>query len=147
MSCDVSNSEPEKVNLPESGGTFPAAEEKLQQMEKEYALLLEKYELLQRRSIVEKICCESGCSDPEYLEFSAARRGVDLSNPDALREFVREFSANAPGCFHARITPGSSAGSVVKSDSPVSGAGERITLDRIGEIALSISGAPDASGR
>ena len=43
MSCDVSNSEPEKVNLPESGGTSPAAEEKLQQMEKEYALLLEKY--------------------------------------------------------------------------------------------------------
>lgn len=122
----------------------PGVEEKLAELTRSYTELQQKYALLQQRSIVEKICFETGCADPDYLEFSASRKGVDLCNPDALRIFAREFSAVSPGCFHARITPGSSAGNVVKNDSSVCRTEENFTADRIGRIAFSIDSAPDA---
>ncbi|MBR2720773.1 MAG: hypothetical protein IKB74_05490 [Lentisphaeria bacterium] len=127
--------------------TVTPESEKLARLEEEYAALQKKYALLQQRSIVEKICFESGCADPDYLEFSAAKHGVDLCNAEALRAFAREFSAVSPGCFHARITPGSSAGNVVKNDSSAAKAEENFTADRIGLIALSIDNAPDAVSR
>lgn len=135
---------PEKDNFPSSES---GAEEKLAELTRNYTELQQKYALLQQRSIVEKICFETGCADPDYLEFSASRKGIDLCNPEALRTFARDFSIVSPGCFHARITPGSSAGNVVKNDSSVSRTEENFTADRIGRIALSIDCAPDAGIR
>ena len=136
--------------LPEANETsaIPSgAEENALFWEKACSELEKKYAVLQQRSIVEKVCYETGCSDPEYLEFSASRQGVNLNDPDELRHFAREFSLRSPGCFHARITPGSSAGNGVKNDSPVDGTGENFTQDRIGFIALSIDSAPDVVNR
>ena len=121
--------------------------QRIAQLESQYAELQKKYALLQQRSAVEKICFESGCTDPDYLEYSAVKRGIDLGDTEALRIFAGEFSKLSPGCFHARITPGSSAGNVVKNDSSALRAEETLTADRIGLIALSIDNAPDAVSR
>lgn len=141
--------QPENI-MPENNQTSAVpsdAEEKAIFWENACAELEKKYAALQRRSIVEKVCYETGCSDPEYLEFSASRQQVNLDDPDELRLFAREFSLRSPGCFHARITPGSSAGNGVKNDSSAAGAEENFTNDRIGFIALSIGSAPDAVSR
>lgn len=125
----------------------PSEAEKIARLESDYADLQKKYALLQQRSAVEKICFESGCADPDYLEYSAVKRGIDLCDNEALRTFAEEFSKIAPGCFHARITPGSSACNAVKHDSSANHAEETRTADRIGLIALSIDNAPDAVSR
>ena len=108
-----------------------------------YAELQEKYQKLQQQNILEKVCRECGCTDPAYLEFCAAREKVDAGNIDALRTFARELAAVSPGCFAARITPGSYTGNRHGSAS-VPHPAEEFTGDRIGLIALSIDSAPDA---
>ncbi|MBE6364161.1 MAG: hypothetical protein E7053_00245 [Lentisphaerae bacterium] len=130
------------ANVPEK---TPA--EQLAELENEYALLNQKYEALQKRNILEKVCFESGCTDPDYLQFCAERQGVNLEDAEALRQFAGEFSASAPGCFHARIIPGSSAGMVKSAPSSAGTAEEVPAGDRIALIALSIDNAPDAVGR
>ena len=143
----------EEENFLEQHGEYTPQEtvspdaQRIAQLESQYAELQKKYALLQQRSAVEKICFESGCTDPDYLEYSAVKRGIDLCDTEALRIFTGEFSKLSPGCFHARITPGSSAGNVVKNDSSAARAEETLTADRIGLIALSIDNAPDAVSR
>jgi len=139
--------------LPENMEVPPAVPEnpddpavRLAELEKDYSCLQEKYLRLQKQSILEKISIETGCTDPAYLEFCAGRQGIDTGDPEALRGFARELSAHSPGCFNARITPGSSAGSSVISR-PSAGQDEGFYGDRIGAIARSISDAPEAVGR
>ena len=115
--------------------------------EKEYAALEHRYAQLQEKSILEKISHETGCTDPEYLEFCARRQGITVLDPDALRRFARELASTSPGCFNARIIPGSSAGNNSASASPAGNQREAFTGDRISLIALSIDSAPDAVSR
>ncbi len=122
-------------------------EERLTELENEYSLLQQKYSALQQRNILEKVCFESGCTDPGYLQFCAERKGVNLEDTEALRHFAGELAVSAPGVFSARIIPGSSAGSVKLSTSPSGIAEEAFPGDRIALIALSIDNAPDVSGR
>lgn len=122
-------------------------EESTPDWEKEYAQLQQKYAELQQKSILEKVSYETGCTDPEYLEFRARRQGITVSDPDSLRRFARELAAVAPGCFNARITPGSSAGNSGAVTSPAGNQREGFSGDRIGMIALSIDCAPDALAR
>ncbi|MBO5667972.1 MAG: hypothetical protein J6S43_02490 [Lentisphaeria bacterium] len=119
---------------------------RLAELEKDYGTLQEKYEQLHKQSILEKISMETGCTDPGYLEYRAGRQGIDLGDPAAVRAFARELSAHSPGCFRARITPGSSAGSSV-TNPPSGGQDEGICGDRIGLIARCIGDAPEAVGR
>jgi hypothetical protein len=134
-------------NLSAAGVTAPAGDagdEKFRELEKAYGELQKQYDSLQKRNIVEKICTETGCTDPDYLEFCACRRGVDPGDPDALLHFARELAGSSPGCFRARIIPGSDAGNDCRNASVSAGKAEVLTGDRIGLIALSISSAPDA---
>ncbi|MBR7130713.1 MAG: hypothetical protein IKC82_01820 [Lentisphaeria bacterium] len=113
---------------------------------KEYAALQEKYIQLQQQNILEKVCAESGCTDPEYFRFCAARRNVAPGDIEGLRRFAVELAASSPGCFTARITPGSHSGSGEKTVS-AAGPAETFTGDRIAMIALAIDSAPDAGYR
>lgn len=115
-------------------------------LENRYAQLQKKYELLQRQNLLEKVSGETGCTDPEYLEFCALRRQINVDDPDALRKFARELAAVSPGCFTARITPGSNAGSPQTSPA-ASAAAEEFSGDRISMIAMSVSNAPDVGCR
>ncbi len=123
------------------------AEMRLAELENEYARLQQKYAALSQRNILEKVCFESGCTDPGYLQFCAERKGVNLEDAEALRHFAGELAVSSPGCFNARINPGSSAGVVKSSTSPSGIAEEALSGDRIALIALSIGNAPDAVGR
>ena len=124
--------------------TQPDGQERVAELEKKYDDLLAQYNSLQKQNILESISRETGCTDPEYLEFCAIRRGIAIHDPDAMRNFARELSAVSPGCFHARITPGSNAGNAA-SRTPCAGNPQGgFTGDRIGLIALSIDSAPDA---
>ena len=123
------------------------AEDQHDELEKKYAELQEKYELLKKESLLDKISRETGCTDPEYLEFCARRQGIDSADSEKMRQFARELAAASPGCFNARITPGSSAACTAALP-PASGvrAGE-FSGDRISMIALCIDNAPDAVSR
>ncbi|MBE6358663.1 MAG: hypothetical protein E7057_05380 [Lentisphaerae bacterium] len=128
-----------EVPVPENDG-----KERLAELEEECARLRRQCEALQKKSLLEKVCYESGCTDAEYLEFCAARQGVPLNDPEKLRQFTRELAAAAPGCFNARITPGSSAGNTSEPASHAGNRREALNGDRIALIALSIDNAPDA---
>lgn len=119
---------------------------KLEQLQSAYEKLQQQYEELKQSSILEKVSSETGCTDPEYLHFRAARQGITLTDPEALRKFAGELAAVSPGCFRARITPGSSGGLPAASPA-VSPAAEERNCDRIGRIAFSIDHAPDAGNR
>ena len=118
--------------------------EKLQQLESAYAELQQQYDALKNRSILEKVSNETGCTDPDYLQFCASRQGIILNDPEALRQFAAQLASVSPGCFRARITPGSSAGTLPAPASSAVGTEEVASGDRISLIALSIGNAPDA---
>ena len=124
-----------------------ATAEKLQDLQAEYDKLHAAYTDLQKQNILEKISRETGCTDPAYLEFCASRQGVAVLDPAALRQFARELAAVSPGCFNARITPGSSAGSCLEKTPAAENRRAVPVGDRIGMIALSIDCAPDAVSR
>ena len=64
---------------------------------------------LQRQYRIEKISEEIGCTDAGYFDFLARKNNIDLEDRDAVMEFASGLAKNSPGCFQARITPGSSA--------------------------------------
>lgn len=121
-----------------------AEKESVEQLKKDYALLQEKYHALQKQNTLEKICGEAGCTDPEYFEFCAKRAGIQPDDPETLRDFARELAAVSPGCFIARITPGSNAGNSHTTASAGKSSAEVPHGDRISMLAASISDAPDA---
>ena len=123
---------------------YESCEAKLQKLTEEYARLQQEYAGLQKQSILEKVSHETGCADPDYLEFCAVRQGIAVLDSDALRRFARELAVTSPGCFNARIIPGSSAGNSPETTSPAGNRREVSAGDRIGMIALSIDCAPDA---
>ena len=122
----------------------PEETDKTAELEKKYDDLLARYNSLQKQNILETVSRETGCTDPEYLEFCAIRRGISVHDPDALRNFARELSAVSPGCFQARIIPGSSAGTAARKTPCTGNMQGDFSGDRIGLIALSVDSAPDA---
>ena len=62
---------------------------------------------LQRQYRIEKFADEFGCTDAGYFDFLTRKNNIDLDNREAVAEFARELAKNSPGCFQARITPGS----------------------------------------
>lgn len=117
------------------------SEANLDRLRREHANLQRELDTLRRRASMEKLCAELHCTDPDYLEFRARQSRVDPDDPEAMRDFAAKLAADSPGCFQARIAPGSSAGTAPAA--PVSGPGD-LPGDRIGLIAASIGEAPDA---
>ena len=140
---------PAAQDAPETTPPAPetSAADELAKLRREYADLQEKFGTLRRRRLLEQVCRETGCTDPDYLEFRAGRQAVDLEDAAALKDFAGRLAASAPGCFSARIIPGSSAGATAPAASADGVPAEAFSGDRIGKIALSVSAAPDADRR
>ncbi|MBP5530896.1 MAG: hypothetical protein J6Y54_02550, partial [Lentisphaeria bacterium] len=62
---------------------------------------------LVRRERIGAIAAESGCTEPEYLDFLAARREVALDDPAAVKSFIAEVERANPHCFRSRLRHGS----------------------------------------
>lgn len=75
-----------------------------------HSTLENEHQELKRRCRIEKLTGEIGCSDADYFDFLARRDGLDLDDTAAVKEFSARLAETSPGCFRARITPGSSSG-------------------------------------
>lgn len=78
-------------------------------LKQEHSKLNTVHQELQRQYRIEKISEEIGCTDAGYFDFLARKNGIDLEDSNAVMEFASNLAKSSPGCFQARITPGSSA--------------------------------------
>ncbi|MBQ9088872.1 MAG: hypothetical protein IJY46_08875 [Lentisphaeria bacterium] len=85
-------------------------QKELDSLRSAHSTLETEHQELKRRCRIEKLTGEIGCSDADYFDFLARRANLDLDDSAAVREFSAKLSETSPGCFRARITPGSSAG-------------------------------------
>lgn len=100
-----------------------------------------RHHLLERRNRIRELAAESGCEDPEYLDFLAEKAGVDLEDSCAAAEFIDRAAKNSPHCFRAPLNPGSGSGIIgTIPHLPETPDGN----DRIGRIVRSLGSAPDA---
>ena len=95
-----------------------------------------------RRERINSIAAEAGCTEPEYLDFLAARREVALDDAEAVKTFLAEVENSNPHCFRSRLRSGS-GGVAAAASTPVRGANSEFP-DRIGEIVSALGGAPEA---
>ena len=95
---------------------------------------------LHRRERIQTIAAEAGCTEPEYLDFLAARRDVALDDPEAVKAFLAEVEDANPHCFRSRLRSGSGG----TAAEPAAGAVGASCPDRIGEIVSALGGAPEA---
>ena len=95
-----------------------------------------------RRERINAIAAEAGCTEPEYLDFLAARRDVALDDPEAVKAFVAAVELENPHCFRSRLRSGS-GGAPADGSAPSVPAGAAVH-DRIGAIVSALGGAPEA---
>ena len=84
-------------------------QKELDVLKQEHSKLNTVHQELQRQYRIEKISEEIGCTDSGYFDFLARKNGIDLEDKNAVMEFASGLAKSSPGCFQARITPGSSA--------------------------------------
>ena len=97
---------------------------------------------LVRRERINSIAAAAGCTEPEYLDFLAARRNVALDDAEAVKSFIREVEEANPHCFRSRLRPGSGGpAAAAPGEAAAAAAG---LPDRIGEIVSALGGAPEA---
>lgn len=94
---------------------------------------------LQRSTRIAKLAAESGCTDPDYLDFMATKKGVDLDKEDAVKPFLDELKSSSPASFKAEIKPGT--GDPPPADTKT---GDPDPRDRIGGIAKLVAEAPES---
>jgi len=120
-----------------------ALENELSDARNRVAELESAHNELCRRQQIEKLSNEIGCTDPDYLDYRAGRAGVDLNDPEAVKNFAGEIARSSPGCFRARIAPGSSAGTVQSSGERKNSAAYTANYDRIGYITEQLRDVPE----
>ena len=96
---------------------------------------------LHRRERINSIAAEAGCTEPEYLDFLAARREVALDDPEAVKTFLAEVEVANPHCFRSRLRSGS--GGATAEVTPAAPVAANYP-DRINEIVSALGGAPEA---
>lgn len=145
----ISQYEELKSRLEDAENQHLTREERLQKeldsLKSIHSALENEHQELQRKHRIEKIAENGGCIDPEYLDFRARRAGIDLENNSQVELFMEEVSRTSPGCFRARIHPGSSAGfddTASRSENAASGCGPG-SSDRIGRIVETLGNVPD----
>ena len=85
--------------------------------------LRQKHDLLERSTRIRRLADETGCEDPDYLDFLAQKQQVDLTDSSAVGEFLSRTLESRPYCFRASLRPGSGSGTspeLPKGYSPVS---------------------------
>lgn len=107
------------------------------------ALRAERDALIRKGRIAE-LAASSGCTEPEYLDFLAARRKVELDDADAVREFIAEIERDNPHCFRSRLRAGSGDRFRAAEERETAGSGVPRPSDRIGAIVSALGGAPEA---
>jgi len=98
---------------------------------------------LLRSNRINAIAAESGCDEPEYLDFLAHKAGVDLNDAGAVAGFIAEAEKANPHCFRTSLRPGGGSGvpspSLPQQEIESSGG-----TDRIERLIFSLCGAPTA---
>lgn len=110
----------------------------LQELQLEFSALQERHSELQRSCRIEKIAAETGCTDPGYFDYLARKHNIDLENSEAVLKFASDIARISPGCFQARITPGSAKTLPTPPESRSTGENSG---DRIGRIIDSLNSA------
>ncbi|MBR2373966.1 MAG: hypothetical protein IKA87_07025 [Lentisphaeria bacterium] len=102
--------------------------------------LQKRHRLLERHNRIRELAEQSGCEDPEYLDFLAERQGVDLEDSGAAAEFIDRAARRSPHCFRTALNPGSGSGITgsIIPHLPENSDGS----DRIGRIIRSLGSAP-----
>ena len=101
--------------------------------------LQQKHDLLERTTQIRRLADESGCEDPDYLDYLARKQNVDLNDQRAVGEFLSRTLQSRPYCFRASLHPGSgSGGSAEEFPHPAAGEGN----DRISRILNRLDSAP-----
>ena len=116
-------------------------QKELDSLRQEHSRLSGIHQELQRQYRIEKISEEIGCTDSGYFDFLARKNNIDLDDREAVMEFVSELAETSPGCFQARITPGSSSPCPEKNSQKVAGYSPVPNPDRIGRIMDSLNSA------
>ena len=102
--------------------------------------LQKERDALVRRNRIGALAADSGCTDPDYLDFLARKAELDLDDEAAVREFLARTERETPYCFRSRLKPGTGAAAPVGKT-----AGNKPSApDRIGAIAEALVGAPEA---
>ena len=98
-----------------------------------------KHDLLERSTQIRRLADETGCEDPDYLDFLAQKQHVDLKDTHAVGEFLTRTLQSRPYCFRASLHPGSGSGTPAGSDPrPLADSGD----DRISRILCRLDSAP-----
>ena len=94
-----------------------------------------------RRERIHAIAADAGCTEPEYLDYLAAKREVALDDPEAVKSFLAEVEEANPHCFRSRLRSGS--GGAAAEPAPAAPVAANYP-DRINEIVSALGGAPEA---
>ena len=98
---------------------------------------------LRRRQRIAELAAQSGCEEPDYLDFLAGRAGIDLDDAGAVAGFLAETEKANPHCFRTSLRPGGGSGlPAAESDagfSPVPPA------DRLGRLIVDLGEAPEVT--
>ena len=97
---------------------------------------------LVRRNKISALAADSGCTDPDYLDFLAGRSRLDLDDSAAVAEFMAGVERDNPHCFRSRLKPGTGAPSLPAADNRA----PRDGADRIGAIVEALGAAPEIGG-
>ena len=116
-------------------------QKELDALKQEHSKLNVTYQELQRQHQIEKLSAEIGCTDAGYFDFLARKNNIDLNDREAVAAFASELARTSPGCFQARITPGSVTHCPENIPSDPSGSSSIINPDRIGRIMDSLNSA------
>ena len=115
-------------------------EKDLETLRQNHSRLSGEYQELQRQYRIEKLAEEFGCTDPGYFDFLARKSGIDLEDRESVKNFAAGVAERSPGCFRARISPGS-AGINPADASGNQNVNPACSHDRIGRIMDSLNSA------
>lgn len=103
--------------------------------------LRESRDRLLRSQMVRELAGKHRFSDPDYLDYLAAKESVDLNDPEACSDFIERMRLAKPESFETTLKSGSGSGisSAVKSAAPADG-------DRIGKIISELENVSATAG-
>lgn len=99
---------------------------------------------LVRQNRISALAADSGCVDPEYLDFLARKSELDLDDTAAVKEFMVRVERDNPQCFRSRLRPGTGAPAAT---APTASETTHTAPDRIGAIVEALGGAPEVPER
>ena len=100
---------------------------------------------LRRRQRIAELAAQSGCEDPDYLDFLAGRAGIDLDDAGAVAGFLAEAEKTNPHCFRTSLRPGGGSGLPAESAGSDDGSLPVPPADRIERLIADLGDAPETA--